>query len=264
MGDRENKIKEKKAKEVKAKAKIERRKKADERRIKERSIKKKENERKIKHPYQDPDKVDDCKNLSKKTCKEVEAVVRTDQKLIDRQSDGKKCELLGRKDIYQATAEYKRMVKFYKTWKVMITKIENSWIHIQSRSLSGLQNQKCSWVFSSVEYLTVHKKMKHAIRSQTVYHARMKAAWKFMLTTKKQVQHARKKCHCAAKKTSISIWRRITNAARIHRQTQAYAKCKLMLCLLNNIPTSRPECKARLPRLRRKTLSDATHRTKCA
>merc|ERR1712072_724212 len=206
----------------------------------------------------------DCKDLAKTTCKEVEKERSNMQKVIDGLKSGRECLNLGQNGIRKATVHWQKTKKTHTHWKTKVTQALNYKVSFASRSFSSLKSGKCSFIFTSRSYLSAKAKASHAVRVEISWRARVSEAWKMVLRMRMIAKIMVKKCQCATKKAYYQVWKNVTERKRLARQSKAYAKCKMMTCVLKGTKLSSAQCKGKLPSLKRKKLDSATAKAKCA
>merc|ERR1712072_1208879 len=206
----------------------------------------------------------DCKDLAKTTCKEVEKERSNMQKVIDGLKSGRECLNLGQNGIRKATVHWQKTKKTHTHWKTKVTQALNYKVSFASKSFSSLKSGKCSFIFTSRSYLSAKAKVSHAVRVEISWRARVSEAWKMVLRMRMIAKIMVKKCQCATKKAYYQVWKNVTERKRLARQSKAYAKCKMMTCVLKGTKLSSAQCKGKLPSLKRKKLDSATAKAKCA
>jgi len=206
----------------------------------------------------------DCKDLAKTTCKEVEKERSNMQKVIDGLKSGRECLNLGQNGIRKATVHWQKTKKTHTHWKTKVTQALNYKVSFASKSFSSLKSGKCSFIFTSRSYLSAKAKASHAVRVEISWRARVSEAWKMVLRMRMIAKIMVKKCQCATKKAYYQVWKNVTERKRLARQSKAYAKCKMMTCVLKGTKLSSAQCKGKLPSLKRKKLDSATAKAKCA
>jgi hypothetical protein len=209
-------------------------------------------------------KIDDCKKIAQRSCKQIENVVVADQKILKRLGDGSKCVKIGAHLIRKTETEYQRAMRLYSTCRVKLSQLHSTKVVIPSRRLRDLTKGKCDFVFRSSAYVALNKKILHMQKLTVKYQFRYKTAVKELKRVKTLVIRQRKKCFCRVKKTSDKTWATITHSVRRGRLASAHKKCKLMQCIERNIPFSSSKCDYRLPALVRKRLIKHAEKAVCA
>merc|ERR1711871_1287320 len=148
----------------------------------------------------------DCQNLAEKTCKEVEVEVRTDQALVNRQKTGRHCMSLGVKAERRAHLHWRRTRTTHHHMRRKVTIAYHKRVTISSQTYSSLRHGKCGFVFNSRSYRTTRATYIRAKRIEMTWRGRVSEAWKA-------------------------------------RQVKAYAKCKMMQCVLKGTKLSSGVCK---------------------
>jgi len=208
-------------------------------------------------------KIDDCKKIAERSCKQIEDVVSTDQKILNRLGDGSKCLKIGVRLIRKSETNYQRVKKLYIKYKVAVSQLENSKVAIPSQRLDQLTKGKCGFVFRSSAYIKLRAKVQRMQKLLYKYQAQYKAALKEMKRVKIMMIRQRKKCLCHTKRTRDKTWATITHSVRRGRLASAHKKCKLMQCVEKNIPFSSPKCAYRLPKLVLKKLTNKASFAHC-
>merc|ERR1711907_846583 len=93
-----------------------------------------------------------------------------------------------------------------------------------------------------------------AKRIEMTWRGRVSEAWKAYLRMKSIRIRQQHRCHCSTKAALEKVWRVVTNKKRKVRQAKAYAKCKMMQCVLKGTKLSSGVCKGVLKIVRKKTL----------
>merc|ERR1712216_59111 len=205
----------------------------------------------------------DCKDLAKTTCTEVLTEHSKDQKMINSLKTGKHCVNKGRKAYLTAVAHHKRIKTTWLEMKKKVTIARKVKVTFKSQTYSTLRKGHCRNIFRSSTYFSVKRKYQHAVKIEVQWRGREKEASKTVIRLKLVMQKAIKSCHCSVKKESLRIWNFVSSTTRVTRQVKAYAKCKMMSCVLTGTNLSNSKCKGRLTKLRMKTLSTETRRAKC-
>merc|ERR1711981_17933 len=205
----------------------------------------------------------DCKDLAKTSCKEVLAERTNAQKSLDSLKSGKQCVTLGQGGVRKALAHYQRTKRTWYQMKVKVTTASAASVSISAQRFSSLRHGKCGFVFTSRTYLSAKATYDRAVRLEISWKGRVSEAHKmylrFVSIAKKQV----KRCHCRTKAASTTRWSLFTKSATLSRQAKAYAKCKMMQCVLSGTALSSKKCKGTLKPLVKKTLYSVTERTVC-
>jgi hypothetical protein len=137
-------------------------------------------------------------------------------------------------------------------------------VTISSQTYSSLRHGKCGFVFNSRSYRTVRATYIRAKRIEMTWRGRVSEAWKAYLRMKSIRIRQQHRCHCSTKAALERVWRVVTNKKRKVRQAKAYAKCKMMQCVLKGTKLSSGVCKGVLKTVRKKTLYHVTRRTNCS
>merc|ERR1711968_91216 len=201
----------------------------------------------------------DCQNLAEKTCKEVEVEVRTDQALVNRQKTGRHRMSLGVKAERRAHLHWRRTRTTHHHMRRKVTIAYHKRVTISSQTYSSLRHGKCGFVFNSRSYRTVRATYIRAKRIEMTWRGRVSEAWKAYLRMKSIRIRQQHHCHCSTKAALEKVWRVVTNKKRKVRQAKAYAKCKMMQCVLKGTKLSSGVCKGVLKIVRKKTLYHVTH-----
>merc|ERR1712054_545656 len=137
-------------------------------------------------------------------------------------------------------------------------------VTISSQTYSSLRHGKCGFVFNSRSYRTTRATYLRAKRIEMTWRGRVSEAWKAYLRMKSIRIRQQHRCHCSTKAALERVWRIVTNKKRKARQTKAYAKCKMMQCVLKGTKLTSGVCKGVLKIVRKKTLYHVTRRTNCS
>jgi len=205
----------------------------------------------------------DCKDLAKTTCTEVTVEHSKDQKMLDSVKTGKHCVNKGRKAYLTAVTHHKRIKTTWLQMKKKVTIARKVKVTFQSQTYSTLRKGHCRNIFRSSTYFSVKRKYQHAVKVEIQWRGREAEARKTVTRMKLIMQRAIKSCHCSVKKASLKVWNFVSSVTRVTRQVKAYAKCKMMQCVLSGTNLGNSRCKGRLTKLRRKTLSTETRKVKC-
>merc|ERR1712216_632047 len=202
----------------------------------------------------------DCKDLAKTTCTEVTVEHTKDQKMVDSLKTGKHCVNKGRKAYLAAVAHHKRIKTTWLEMKKKVTIARKVKVSFKSQTYSTLRKGHCRNIFRSSTYFSVKRKYQHAVKIEIQWRGRTTEAWKTVLRLRLIMHRQIRSCHCSVKKTEKKIWTFVSSSVRQTRQVKAYAKCKMMSCVLSGTNLSNSRCKGRLTKLTRKTLSSQTRR----
>jgi len=205
----------------------------------------------------------DCENLADSSCKEVETEIKTDQRLVNKLSDGSNCRKIGHKWVHKATLHWKRTKSTWGRWKIKVSKTLRTSVSINAQRFSSLRRGRCGFVFGSRNYLSLKRTYDHSVKYEVQWRGRTREAWKAVLRSRISRTRAQKKCRCAAKTAEARTWRVVNSVTRVRKQTKAHAKCRMMKCVLKGIPLSNSQCRSNLKRLVRKRLSIDVQRTSC-
>merc|ERR1712159_121961 len=200
----------------------------------------------------------DCKDLAKTTCKEVVSERKTDQKMINKLRTGRHCVNKGQPGVTKAQVHYKKMKKVLTKAQIEVTNASNLKVTIASQRFKSLKVGRCGFIFGSRSYLSAKAKYTRAQRIVVKYKGIVSEAWKAVVTMKKTAARLVKNCHCRTKKAYYKVWKVVTSKKRISRQAKAYAKCKMMACVLNGTNISSAKCKGTLKAITHKKLFHAT------
>merc|ERR1712196_736464 len=140
----------------------------------------------------------------------------------------------------------------------------NASVKITSQKFSTLKQGKCGFVFSSRYYLSAKARYDRAVRVEISWKGRVSESHKYYLRWVRIAAAMVKKCHCNVKATATKIWKSETKKTVLARQDKAYAKCKMMQCVLDGAKISSRKCKGTLKALVRKKLSKATMKVSCS
>jgi len=206
----------------------------------------------------------DCKELADKTCKEVEREVDVDQSMLNKLKSGRHCIHLGVKAERKALLHWKKMRKVHMSMVKKVTETRNLRVHITAQTYSSLRRGKCNWIFGSRSYLDIRAKYRHAVKVEITWKGKVSESRKAYLRMVTMRKHQQKRCHCTTKKTASNTWKIVTSTKRRARQNKAYAKCKMMACVLNGTKLTSRKCKGTLKTLKMKSLYSVTRRTRCS
>merc|ERR1711881_520594 len=202
----------------------------------------------------------DCAELAKRTCKEVEAEVTNNQRVMDKLKDGSQCVSLGQREVTKATTHYKTTLTRLKSAKVAVFKAKTKKLHFVDRKYKDMVPGNCNWVFGSRAYLSAHTTLKRTTKIKITLDGALTEAKRVMhvaiASARRQVKH----CHCATKKLRDRLWKTVGNAKLIKKQNRAHTKCKMMSCVLAGTNIRAAKCQGSLPTLRNKRLISATER----
>jgi len=204
----------------------------------------------------------DCEDLAKTTCKEVEAEVTNNQRVLDSLKDGSQCLRLGQREVRKATIHFRKTMTSLKSAKVAVFKASKVKIHFLDRKFSDLKYGKCGWVFTSRQYLAAHRSFKRSVSMKLTWTGRTREAKRVLHLAIASARRQVKKCHCATKKVRDRLWKKMTNASTLARQRRAHQKCKMMSCVLSGTKLTEKKCQSRLKSLKHKRLISATERVR--
>jgi len=205
----------------------------------------------------------DCKELAKTTCKEVEDEVTKSQKIVDKLKTGKSCVGIGKAAILKAQIRVGLLKKMYYKAKKNVKMTLEARISFSKQRFNTLKRGKCGFIFGSRSYLSAQLKYQRAMKTVTIYLARLKEASQIVVNLVLQSFRQMKKCFCNVKKIRNSTWKVVSSPRTRARQVKAHAKCKMMQCVLNGIPSKSSKCKASLPKLKNKKIVKAAEVLKC-
>merc|ERR1711959_878280 len=205
----------------------------------------------------------DCLDLAKTTCKETVAENKRAQTSINSVSDGSKCHLRGRRGVIKALAHYRRTKKSWLSAKVSVTTASNAYVKITSQKFSTLKFNKCDFVFSSRSYLSARAKYKRAVRVELSWKGRVSESHKMYLRFVKIAALMVRRCHCSTKLRATARWTLETKKSHLVQMAKAFAKCKMMQCVLNGTKLTDKKCRGKLKTLVKKTLSKSTQKVVC-
>merc|ERR1711881_246637 len=176
----------------------------------------------------------DCAELAKRTCKEVEAEVTNNQRVMDKLKDGSQCVSLGQREVTKATTHYKTTLTRLKSAKVAVFKAKTKKLHFVDRKYKDMVPGNCNWVFGSRAYLSAHTTLKRTTKIKITLDGALTEAKRVMhvaiASARRQVKH----CHCAPKKLRDRLWKTVGNAKLIKKQNRAHTKCQGSLPSLRN------------------------------
>jgi len=206
----------------------------------------------------------DCKDLAKTSCEEVEREVSTDQSLLNKLKSGHHCMKLGVHSEKKALTHWNKEKRYHMSMVAKVTEARNTKVSISSQTYGTLRRGKCGWIFGSRSYLRVRASYNHAVKVEILARGRVREAEKSytrMVEMRKREQY---ECHCTTKKAATKMWKVVTNKKRKVRQDKAYAKCKMMTCVLDGTKLTHRSCKGKLKTLKNKRLYSVTTRTNCS
>jgi len=204
-----------------------------------------------------------CEKLAEQMCKEVLSEVRTQQKLINSGPDGSKCDGYGQEGLKKAEADHKRQLAKWTAAKKAVVKVENTKVEIERQQFSTLKKGQCGWIFRTRSYMAVHRRYKAAVMHELGMKGAKEESWKGVLFARRAAEREQKACRCRAKKARDTIWKTYTKRSTVTRQAKAYAKCRMMRCVLHHIPVHSAQCKTKLPKLRFRRLPPKVERAQC-
>lgn len=206
----------------------------------------------------------DCKDLAKTTCKEVEDEVSKSQKIVDKLKSGKSCVGIGKKTILKAKIHVKKIKTLYYKAKKVVKQTSEAKISFATQRFSTLKAGKCGFIFNSRSYLSAKLQHRRAVKTVTIYLARLKEASQIVVNLVMQSFRQMKKCFCKVKKIRNSTWKVVSSASARARQVKAHAKCKMMQCVLSGKSLKSSKCKGSLPKLKiKKLVKEAEVLKKC-
>merc|ERR1711959_774303 len=205
----------------------------------------------------------DCLDLAKTTCKETIAENKRAQTSINSVSDGSKCHLRGRRGVIKALAHYRRTKKTWMTAKVSVTTASNAYVKITSQKFSTLKFKKCQFVFTSRSYRSAKAKYNRAVRVELSWRGRVSESHKMYLRYVKIAALMVRRCHCSTKLRATARWTLETKKSHLVQMAKAFAKCKMMQCVLNGTKLTDKKCRGKLKTLVKKTLSKSTQKVVC-
>merc|ERR1712072_470602 len=177
----------------------------------------------------------DCKELAKNTCKEVIHEQMSSQKVMNKVSSGKECDLVGHGNVMRAKFEEHKRRKEYLRWvKIMQTRFTAK-VSFSSQQYSNLRKGSCSFIFKSGTFLRAHLSYTRA-KKQVLYE---KSRWK------------------EARLMTV-YWIRMS----LYRQS--LCKCKVMQCVLNGTKSSSSKCSGKLPAPKKKILTKKAEKMDCS
>merc|ERR1712010_270529 len=185
----------------------------------------------------------DCEDLAETTCKEVEAEVTTNQRVLDSLKDGSQCLRLGQREVRKATIHFRKTMTRLQSAKVAVFKASKVRIHFLDRKFSDLKYGKCGWVFTSRQYLAAHRSFKRSVSMKLTWTGRTHEAKRVLHLAIASARRQVKKCHCATKKVRDRL-------------------CKKMSCVLSGTKLTEKKCQSRLKSLKHKRLISATERVR--
>merc|ERR1711959_481290 len=205
----------------------------------------------------------DCLDLAKTTCKDTIAENKRAQTSINSVSDGSKCHLRGRRGVIKALAHYRRTKKTWMTAKVSVTTASNAYVKITSQKFSTLKFKKCQFVFTSRSYRSAKAKYNRAVRVELSWRGRVSESHKMYLRYVKIAALMVRRCHCSTKLRATARWTLETKKSHLVQMAKAFAKCKMMQCVLNGTKITHKKCHGKLKTLVKKTLSKSTQKVVC-
>merc|ERR1711959_438529 len=205
----------------------------------------------------------DCLDLAKTTCKDTIAENKRAQTSINSVSDGSKCHLRGRRGVIKALAHYRRTKKTWMTAKVSVTTASNAYVKITSQKFSTLKFKKCQFVFTSRSYRSAKAKYNRAVRVELSWRGRVSESHKMYLRYVKIAAPMVRRCHCSTKLRATARWTLETKKSHLVQMAKAFAKCKMMQCVLNGTKLTDKKCRGKLKTLVKKTLSKSTQKVVC-
>jgi len=205
----------------------------------------------------------ECKDLAKTSCKEVEDEVTKSQEIVDKLKTGKSCVGIGKAAILKAKIRVGLLKKMYYKAKKNVKMTLEARVSFSKQRFNTLTRGKCGFIFGSRSYLSAKLKYQRAMKTVTIYLARLKEASQIVVNLVLQSFHQMKKCFCKVKKIRNSTWKVVSSPRTRARQVKAHAKCKMMQCVLNGIPSKSSKCKASLPKLKNKKIVKEAEVLKC-
>merc|ERR1711977_780605 len=128
---------------------------------------------------------------------------------------------------------------------------------------STLKFKKCQFVFTSRSYRSAKAKYNRAVRVELSWRGRVSESHKMYLRYVKIAALMVRRCHCSTKLKATARWTLETKKSHLVQMAKAFAKCKMMQCVLNGTKLTDKKCRGKLKTLVKKTLSKSTQKVVC-
>lgn len=165
--------------------------------------------------------------------------------------------------VRKAVASWTRTKRTWTSMKLKVSTISRTSVSFKSARFGSLKVGECSSLFRSSTYFSVKRKYDHAVRMELTWRAKVSEAWKFVIRSKLIAKRMVKKCHCSVKAAYKKTTKIVFSKKRVTYQAKAYAKCKMMACVLRGTKVSNAKCKGVLKTLKKTTLYSATAKAVC-
>jgi|ERR1712072_76751 len=206
----------------------------------------------------------DCKELAKNTCKEVIHEQMSSQKVMNKVSSGKECDLVGHGNVMRAKFEEHKRRKEYLRWvKIMQTRFTAK-VSFSSQQYSNLRKGSCSFIFKSGTFLRAHLSYTRAKKQVLYEKSRWKEARLMTVYWIRMSLYRQSLCRCKVVSTRNKVWEVVINKKVLHKRNKTYAKCKMMQCVLNGTKSSSSKCSGKLPAPKKKILTKKAEKMDCS
>merc|ERR1711904_670554 len=146
----------------------------------------------------------DCRKLEDATKKDIEDAVRDGQKLLDSLPRGDHCENTG-----QGAVKLAQEAK-EKADKPAITTAQSAHVKISSRSFSSINENECSWAFSSTAYTTAQATYKKAVKEHEIAVGRAGEAAKAVASAIAEAKQGKHDCLCKTQYDHTETFKRLS------------------------------------------------------
>jgi len=205
----------------------------------------------------------DCKELAKNTCKEVIHEQMSSQKVMNKVSSGKECDLVGHGNVMRAKFEEHKRRKEYLRWVKIVHARHNVKITISSQRFKSLRPGHCGFIFRSRAYLKAKLSYDRARKQLAYEKSRWEEARKMTVYWIKMSIYRQSQCRCKVVSARNRIWEVVINKKTLAMRNKAYAKCKMMQCVLDGTKLSSSKCQGKLPVPKKKILTKKAEKTNC-
>jgi len=205
----------------------------------------------------------DCKDLAKKTCKETEDASKTSQKVMNKVSSGKECDRVGHSNVIRAKFEEHKRKKEYLRWVKIVHVRHNVKISFASQRFKTLRPGHCGFIFGSRAYVKARLSYYRGRKQLAYEKSRWMEARKMTVYWIKMSIYRQSQCRCKVVSARNRIWEVVVNKKTLDMRNKAYAKCKMMQCVLDGTKLSSSKCQGKLPVPKKKILTKKAEKTNC-
>jgi len=205
----------------------------------------------------------DCKDLAKRTCKEVLQSVAVSQKTMFKVPSGSSCDRLGKNQVMKAKFEETKMKKLVIKWTGLVKTRYNAKVTISKQRYKDLKPGRCGFIFGSRSYLTARASWQRVSKQLTMYKARWMESRKMTVYWIRRSLYLQSTCRCNAKKRRNALFKVLSSKKTYAVRSKTYAKCQMMQCVLDGTPLKSKKCRKLLPTIKSKKLSFKTEKQPC-